>query len=115
MHELSLVQNLLDQLEELVRQHSKERVLRVTLEIGSFAGVVEDSLRFAFEILAPDRPATKTAVLEIVQAEVRYCCLDCDHEQTDQSQRPDGCPKCGSERLLPLGGDEMILQQVEIE
>ncbi len=115
MHEFSLVQALMGQLDELAREHGKNHVVRVTMEIGPLAGVVIDSFRFGFEALAPESPLTKGAELVIMQPGVNYRCLDCEHEELKRSKRPVGCPECGSNNLFPNGGDELILQQVEME
>ena len=52
MHELSLVQGLLSQLQTLAQQHSAISISRVRVEVGPFAGIVIDSFQFAFDILA---------------------------------------------------------------
>ncbi len=50
MHEISLVQNLLQQLDALVLENKKNRVTKVLMEIGLLSGVVVDSFQFGFDI-----------------------------------------------------------------
>ncbi|CAG0905515.1 unnamed protein product, partial [Cyprideis torosa] len=52
MHEISLVQGLFDQLEDLARQHKMTKVVKITMDIGPLSGVVVDSFRFGFMVLA---------------------------------------------------------------
>lgn len=47
MHELSLVQELIDRVAE---RFPEERVLRVVVEVGAGAAVMPDALAFAFEV-----------------------------------------------------------------
>jgi hydrogenase nickel incorporation protein HypA/HybF len=55
MHELSIVEALIEQVrEELDRQGQQGRVLRLDLTIGRLSGVNVDSIRFAFGLLTPD-------------------------------------------------------------
>lgn len=113
MHEISLVQNLLEQLENLAREHGKTRVIRVTMEIGPHSGVVVDSFRFGFESLVDLKPLTKEATLEILTPPARYRCLDCGH--VADGKQPDQCNHCDGTLFFPEGGNDLILQQVEME
>ena len=66
MHELSLVQGLLDQLETLADKHQTTAIINVQVEIGPLAGVVIDSFKFAFEALSRESVLTQNAQLEII-------------------------------------------------
>ncbi len=114
MHELSLVQNLLDQLHELAEEHRKTKVLTVYMCIGPLSGVVIDSFEFGFEILAKESPLTREAVLIIENPNASYRCCGCNTE-IKQQQRPEQCPNCSETLLIPEGGDELILSRVEME
>ena len=114
MHELSLVQGLLGQLHELAKDHDKQKVISVSMEIGPFSGVVIDSFQFGFDILAKDDPLTSEARLIIECPPALYRCCSCGME-TKAEQRPDCCPNCSETLLVPEGGDDLILQQVEME
>ncbi len=67
MHEFSLAQALLTQLQELARTHGAGRVLRVRLAVGREAGIVLDSFCFGFEAIAAEYPLTRESVLQIEQ------------------------------------------------
>ena len=114
MHEMSLVQALLTQLADLAAEHDKKRVVSITLDIGPLSGVVIDSFQFGFDILAAESSLTKGAKLIIVSPPASYQCIRCGHRQS-AAQRPDSCPQCDETLLIPEGGDEIILNQVEME
>ena len=69
MHEFSLAQSLMQQLEELARQYNAETIHTVRVEIGKHSGIVAESFSFGFEVLAKKKSLTDKAVLEISESE----------------------------------------------
>ncbi len=114
MHEMSLVQGLLSQLHDLAREHKKTKVITVRMEIGPLSGVVIDSFQFGFDILSKEAPLTREASLVIESSPATYRCCGCGLE-VEAEKRPDTCPACTETLLIPEGGDEIILRQVEME
>jgi len=114
MHEISLVQGLLRQLAELARQHNSRAISKVRVEIGPLSGIVIDSFQFGFEVLAAEEKLTSEALLEIVAPPIQYKCRSCGHVCLDQAGAPDACPECGHNLLMPDGGGDLILLQVEM-
>ena len=51
MHEMALVSNLLDQVEQLMTLHLAERVSGIPVSIGEFPGVEYELFRSAYEML----------------------------------------------------------------
>ena len=128
MHELSLAQSLIDQLLDLAKEHQAERIIRVTVTLGPFSGIVRDSFEFGFDNLKQSQNATRKTVLELATPDPVYICLDCDKvsvipfsvpndplDMTFRSLYPKKCPWCCSNRLSPKEGTELILNQVEME
>ena len=115
MHEMSLVQGLFQQLHEIAGEHNTSRVLKVTLVIGPLSGVVVDSFRFGFDVLSRTDDLVRDAQLEIVIPEVSYRCSNCQGSQTTAGERPQRCAVCGDDMLIAEDGNDLILQQVEME
>jgi hydrogenase nickel incorporation protein HypA/HybF len=76
MHELSLTQNVVAIVAEAA---GRRRVKRVTLEVGTLAGVLTDSIAFCFDVVARgtvvegaalDIVSTLTAELKVKTMEV---------------------------------------------
>jgi len=108
MHELSLIENVLDLALERAQQHGAERIETITLRIGSLAGVDPDALQFAFEVIKAGSIAEEAElVIEAVPAEC--FCAEC--EATFAAA--DGCcecPACGSiSRDLRQGRELQLL------
>ncbi len=115
MHEISLVQGLFTQLHELADTHKATNINKVTMEIGPLSGVVVDSFQFGFDILAKDDNLLSKAKLIIEIPEVDYKCTNCDFIKKTSGAKPQACPKCDELLLIPSGGDDLILLQVEME
>ena len=118
MHELSLVQNLFEQVLGLMREHNAAKVTAVAVVIGPFSGVVAESFAFAFDALKKDEPALAEARLELERPAPRYLCLDCggEAELPLSSEPPENrCPACNSKKISPLGGTELVLRQIRME
>ena len=114
MHEISLVQGLFSQLHELAAKNNASKITSVTMEIGPLSGVVVDSFQFGFDILSADDDLVRDARLIIHVLEVNYSCTGCGHMETTAT-KPDQCPLCGDFLLIPDGGDDLLLRQVELE
>lgn len=114
MHEMSLVQGLFTQLHQLAREHKKTKVITVRMEIGPLSGVVIDSFQFAFDIFCKEDALTRGASLVIESSPATYRCCGCGAESMAEV-RPEACLSCGETLLIPEGGDDIILQQVEME
>ena len=114
MHELSIVEALIEQAQrEVKRSGCGGRVVRLDLRIGRLSGVCPDSLRFAWDLLAPE---TSLAGAELCIAEPPAVCAcgDCG-ARTELEDLASSCPKCGSPNVTIEGGQEMLLQTIELE
>lgn len=111
MHEMSICEGIREVLCDTAQKHAVDRIARVRLEIGRFSGIEREALLFAFDVVMRGSPA-EGAALEIIDVEGRALCFDCSQEVTVQD-RLDPCPHCGSGKLMPTGGDEMRIKDLE--
>ena len=112
MHEMSLVEGIRSIVEDQARARTFTRVTVLRLEIGRFAGVEPAALTFAWDVVMRGSPA-EGALLQIIDLPGRAMCFDCT-EVVDISDRFDPCPLCGGGRLLPQGGTEMRIKDMEV-
>lgn len=113
MHELSVVANLFEILEEKVREKNGKKIFSVKLQVGLFAGVVPELLATAFDIYKKDTIASE-AELEITEVPLKVRCKDC-HTIMIKDDFIFICDRCGSTNLETLEGTEMILEKMDIE
>jgi hydrogenase nickel incorporation protein HypA/HybF len=108
VHELAIIEGVVDTVTERL---GDAPVTSVRLEIGALSGVVDDSLRFCFE-LATEGTSLQGATLEITQIPGRCRCRTCGSEFS-----PDGqillCP-CGSADAEVLAGQDLTIASVKV-
>jgi hydrogenase nickel incorporation protein HypA/HybF len=113
MHEYSLVQSLLAQIETLRRQQRADRVVSVHLSVGEFAGVEPELLRHAFELqttAAWDQPVELTMDIVPLEAE----CQRCKHIFHVEDFHFE-CAHCQASEITVCRGEDLILDTVTFE
>jgi hydrogenase nickel incorporation protein HypA/HybF len=114
MHELSIAEALVEQVQREVRRAGqKGRVSRVELAIGRLSGVHCESLRFAFDLLAPGT-LVEGAKLEILEPRAVCHCRDCG-SRLEIDDLLLTCPKCGSGEISIEEGRDLLLQSIELD
>jgi hydrogenase nickel incorporation protein HypA/HybF len=113
MHEMTICEQIIGQLEDERHRRGFAVVKRLRLEIGVLSCLDPDALRYAFEISTRDT-FMDGLVLEIDRPPGQAKCLDCGTDATISS-RLDNCPACGGSRLDASGGAQMRLIEMEIE
>ena len=112
MHELSVCLSLLQQLETIAKQRNASAIEKVYLKIGPLAGIEPHLLRQAYPLAAAGTVA-ENAELIIETADVVVTCTVCGSESKVLPNRL-LCADCGDFRTRIKGGDEMILQRLEL-
>jgi hydrogenase nickel incorporation protein HypA/HybF len=114
MHEMAIVQSIMEVIEQQAKLYNAKRVVSVKLEFGALTGVMPAAVRFGFEVLSKNGIA-EGAELEIVIIPVKAVCLECSAEMVLERYDP-FCPVCSSPALKILEGrDEMRIASLEIE
>lgn len=113
MHELSVAAALLERVEAHADRMGGKRVLAVNLVVGEGAGVVEDALRFSFELLATGTPADGASI-GVRQTPMRFRCRPCDRDY-----RPTGadfrCPVCRFIGQVVDDASQLLIESLEFE
>ena len=112
MHELSICQQLMIQVNEIASQHQASAVDSITLKIGPLAGIDSSLLKQAFPFAAADSIAEK-AQLIIQEAPLVIQCKQCG-SKTNATANKLICGECGDYHTQLLSGDEMLLVSVEL-
>lgn len=113
MHELSLCQDLLDQVCAIAETHHAEKVVRITVRIGPLSGVEPRLLESAFSIGCVGTVAEQAQLLLETQP-IRVRCNVCALESGATLSNLI-CQHCGDNDTRLVSGDELILAQVELE
>ncbi|MCB6176688.1 hydrogenase maturation nickel metallochaperone HypA [Rhodobacter sp. Har01] len=112
MHEMSLAEGIRSIVQDQAAKHGFSRVTVLRLEIGRFAGVEKPALDFAFDVVMRGSPA-EGARLEMIDLAGQALCFDC-MKTVEIADRLAPCPLCGGGKLIPNGGDEMRIKDMEV-
>lgn len=111
MHELSVVQSIVDIAEDAVKKNNAHFVDAIDLEIGTQAGIEFDALDFAWDV------AVKNTVLENserriskIQARAR-CLCGCEYDVLESFQP---CPQCQEFLVNYIKGKELRVKSITV-
>ena len=113
MHELSLCQSMLLQVETIAAQHQAKQVSMVKVQIGPLSGIEPQLLSQAFPLASAGTVAAE-AELVMETLPVRIQCRSCG-KQSEVAANKLVCNHCGDWQTQLLSGDEMLLASVELE
>ena len=112
MHELSVCQALLDQVEGIARDRNAGEVTEINVQIGPLSGVEPILLQQAFRIASAGTLA-EGARLNLSTMPVRVHCRSCGAETTAMPARL-VCAACGDWRTTLVSGDDLLLTTIEL-
>jgi len=112
VHELSICQALIEQVEVVAREEGALQVRQVRVGIGPLAGVEPLLLEQAF-LIAREESIAATAELVIETLPIRVHCNSCGQETAAQVANL-ACGNCGDWHTRLVSGDELLLTQVEL-
>ncbi|MDO9423434.1 MAG: hydrogenase maturation nickel metallochaperone HypA [Methylobacter sp.] len=110
MHELSLLENVREILENHAVSQKFSKVSQVTLEIGKLSSVEPDALRFGFDVVMKDSLA-ENAELIISDIAGLGICQQCGLEVELETSH-DPCSYCGSPRVKIVQGADMKIKDL---
>jgi len=114
MHEASIALSILDIVQSKCREEGCSSVDSIRVRIGKAAGIMTDSLIFAFDS-AKDNTVAKNATLSVETVPVGGTCHECKKEFTVEGvQYVFSCPLCGSKSFEITRGREMEIVDMEI-
>ena len=113
MHELSLMQSVMDIVRDSTVQNNIQRVNKVKLVVGKFSMALPDSLHFAFEAIAGVEPLFQGAVLEIEEKAIVCKCQLCQQTIEIEDSYHFVCSSCGSTQVEIIQGRELYLDYYE--
>lgn len=113
MHELSVCQALMDQVEKIASERQARKVVRIELEIGALSGVEPELLRQSFPIASAGTLA-ENCQLEISQPPIQVRCESCG-ATTDATANRLICGNCGDWHTTLVSGDALLLRSLELD
>ena len=110
MHEISLLENVREILEQEAVKQGFSKVNKVTLEIGALSCIEPDALRFGFDVVMQDSIASAAELsIEILTAigQCQHC-----HQQMQMQSLQQLCQFCGKYGVSLLQGNSMKIKDL---
>ncbi len=115
MHESALAQSILDIAADTCRQRGFSQVVSITLRVGKAAGVMLESLTFAFDAFKEDTVAGEARLI-VESVPVGGKCFECGRDfDVEDAPFVFACPWCHSRSFEVTRGREMEISELEVE
>ncbi len=113
MHELSVVESILDISLRHADSNGAKRIVKINLVLGELTGIVDQCVTFYWDMLAKDTIAS-AAEISFRKVPVVARCTACGKEFTPE-EHDLTCPACGESRAELVSGREFQVESIEIE
>jgi hydrogenase nickel incorporation protein HypA/HybF len=113
MHEMSLTESLVELIENEREKQGFARVHAVKVTVGALGHVEPDAVRFCFDAVSRGT-VVEGARLDIHIVPGQAWCLDCA-KTVRVADRMAVCPECGRQHLQVTGGDDLRLDELEVD
>lgn len=113
MHELGIVMQVIDQVEQVAAESDVTKVLKLHMEVGEVSSVVPELFTDCFDWAKKKTKYMQETLLEMIILEGISYCQDCKqtYKTTTYAKR---CPHCGSFRTYLVTGNEINIKDIEV-
>ncbi len=112
MHEMSLMESVVEIVCDTALKNGARAVKVVRLDVGLLSHVNPDALAFCYDAIRRGTIAEE-AILEINRIAGEGWCLDCE-KTVALTERFGACPDCGNHRVQMTAGDELKIRDMEV-
>ena len=113
MHELSLAETLVEEVERVVLRENASVAVRVAVTIGVLSGVEREPFEFCWPLVT-EGSRVRGAKLEVREAPAVIRCRGCGGQgEIELAQM--ACAACGSGDVELVGGTEFKIDEIEVD
>ncbi len=109
MHELGIVINIVEQIEDFAKKNSLTKIDKLVLEIGELSSVVPKYIEDVYP-MAVEQTMLQDTTLQIIIVPARVLCKDCHTVFNDITNKC--CPKCNGHNLKLVRGQEFNIKEI---
>lgn len=113
MHELSIVDALVKQCEKVAHENDATKINVVHVKIGILSGVEPYFLKSTYDTFR-EGTICENAELDMKIQNIVVRCNECG-ETNELTENVFMCPKCKSDDIQVIDGEDMMLMQLEME
>lgn len=113
MHELGIVMQVIDQVEQAAEENGVSKVLKLRMEVGEVSSVVPELFTDCFGWAKKKTRHMQETELDMVILEAISYCQDCKKTyKTTAHARV--CPHCGGGNTYLVTGNEINIKDIEV-
>ena len=113
MHEMSVAMSIVEIAVSRLQEAGGTKILKVKVTVGELSGVSADSVLFCYDACARGTPA-EGSQLQVDRSVAKAICRECAVEF-----RPEPplavCPECGAFGGKIINGEELFVDEIEVE
>ncbi len=114
IHELAITEAVLKIVLKYAADNQAARVVSIRLQAGELRDLTEEWIQRYFDYLSPGTLA-EGAIISLTRIPVQMTCQDCQTSfsadiHLDQIE----CPACGNDKTALSGGDEFLIESIEV-
>ncbi|MDR1008584.1 MAG: hydrogenase maturation nickel metallochaperone HypA [Campylobacteraceae bacterium] len=113
MHELSVVNSLIELCEKNAKINNAKKVVKVEVKIGKLSGIEPHFLKLTFDTFK-EKTICEDSELVVNIQEVIAKCRSCGNENTITNNEFT-CKHCGDNNVEVIDGEDMLLMRLEME
>lgn len=114
MHEVSIIEGLIDIVEKQREQHGFSRVGEVRIACGIYNCVSEENLRFCLQTVGKGT-CLEDARITVHRLPERWSCVSCEADFVrGECLENLVCPRCASSNVLSRLNNEIYLDSLEV-
>ena len=111
MHELSIIENIVEIILAELPKHNIQKVESISLRIGKMRQIVPEALQFGFECVSKNTPL-EGAELIVENVPIKGHCFNCNHEFILKNWL-ENCPNCQESKVEIISGKELEIKEFE--
>jgi hydrogenase nickel incorporation protein HypA/HybF len=113
MHELSIAQSILEIVGQNLPAENQKHVKSVIVRIGKLSNVLPESLNFCFEAITRETDFENTQlVIKVIPITIE--CKNCG-KISETEDFVFLCPSCSSNKISVIGGNDLNVEEIEVE
>lgn len=110
MHELGVVLEIFDLVEEIMKEQNLKKVSTITVEVGELSGILPDYFKECWQAAKIGGTFDKTELIVEFLPAVAKCKCGCEYEMQKNSRI---CPDCRQTDYTVIRGREFMVKQIE--
>jgi len=113
MHEMSITQNILEDVKEHLSGIQYTRILNIKIKVGELTALDPSSLQFCYDVIKRDTPFENVPLI-IEEIPLTGHCNNCSAEINIENFLF-LCSNCGSTDVTIISGEELLLSEINVE